>query len=79
MPGNPAAIRRFVGEMQLRLELPQAVRETIRREFGSIALEDLEREAENGKVVYEAIAEPDGEHEVKLFIAEDGRLLNKEK
>jgi uncharacterized membrane protein YkoI len=58
-------------------ELPQAVRDTIERETKGMEIDDLERDKDDGKIVYELDAEDD-DRDMKLKIAEDGTLLEKE-
>ena len=58
-------------------EVPQAVRATIERELKGIKIDDLERDKDDGKIVYEVDAEND-DREIKLKIAEDGTLLERE-
>ena len=58
-------------------EVPQAVRDTIERETKGFDIDDLERDKNDGKIVYEVDAENDG-REIKLKIAEDGTLLERE-
>ncbi len=58
-------------------EAPQAVRATIKRETKGFDIDDLERDKDDGKIVYEVDAE-NGDREIKLKIAEDGTLLEKE-
>jgi len=58
-------------------EAPQAVRVTIERETKGFDIDDIERDKDDGKIVYEVDAENDG-REIKLKIAEDGTLLQKE-
>jgi len=58
-------------------EAPQAVRATIKRETKGFDIDDLERDKDDGKIVYEVDAE-NGDREIKLKIAEDGSLLEKE-
>lgn len=57
-------------------EVPQAVRETIERELKGIEIDDIERDKDDGKIVYEV--DTDGGNDLKLKIAEDGTLLERE-
>ncbi|MHC4259236.1 MAG: PepSY-like domain-containing protein [Planctomycetota bacterium] len=57
-------------------EVPQAVRATIERELKGFEIDDLERDKDDGKIVYEVDA--DGDNDLKLKIAEDGTLLERE-
>ena len=58
-------------------EVPQAVRATIERELKGVEIDDIDREKDDGKIVYEVDAEND-DRQVKLKIAENGTLLEKE-
>ncbi len=60
-------------------EVPQAVRATIERELKGIEgieIDDIERDKDDGKIVYEV--DTDGGNDLKLKIAEDGTLLERE-
>jgi uncharacterized membrane protein YkoI len=57
-------------------ELPEAVRVTIERELKGVEIDDIERDEDDGKIVYEV--ETDGDADIKIKIAEDGTLLQKE-
>jgi len=57
-------------------DLPQAVRQTIERELKGFEIDELERDEDDGKIVYEVKSE--GDNELKMKIAEDGTLLEKE-
>ncbi|MHC4499383.1 MAG: PepSY-like domain-containing protein, partial [Planctomycetota bacterium] len=57
-------------------EVPQAVRVTIERELKGMEIDDIERDEDDGKIVYEV--ETDGDADIKIKIAEDGTLLQKE-
>ncbi|MHC4212264.1 MAG: PepSY-like domain-containing protein [Planctomycetota bacterium] len=57
-------------------ELPQSVRIAIERELKGMEIGDIERDEDNGKIVYEA--EADGDIDIKIKIAEDGTLLQRE-
>jgi|GEM_PF-182173 len=71
--GSPA----FAGE-RLLSDVPQSVRDTIKRELGAALVSDIDRETEDGEVVYEVeLQRPDG-GKVELKIANDGTLLKKE-
>lgn len=56
-------------------QLPQAVRAAIEKEGGKLG--EIEKEDEDGKVVYEADLEKDGK-EFELKVAEDGTVLSRE-
>jgi len=58
-------------------DLPEAVRATLEKEAPGAAIEEIEMEEEDGKVVYEIEVKIDGK-EVDLEIAADGTLLEKE-
>ena len=58
-------------------ELPQAVRATIERQTKGFEIEDIEQDKDDGKIVYEVDAEND-DREIKLKVARDGTLLEKE-
>ena len=58
-------------------EVPQAVRATIERELKGVEIDDLERDKDDGKIVFEVEAKDDG-RDIDLKIAEDGTLLQKE-
>ncbi len=64
------------GEDVYLYELPQAVRVAIVRELKGMEIGDIERDKDNGKIVYEA--ETAGDTDIKIKIAEDGTLLQKE-
>jgi len=58
-------------------DLPSAVQETVKRELGSAHIDEIERDTEDGKVVYEVEAETADGREIELEVAEDGTLLEK--
>ncbi len=58
-------------------QVPQTVRDTIERETKGFDIDDLERDKDDGKIVYEVDAEND-DRQIKLKIAEDGTLLQRE-
>ncbi|MHC4213046.1 MAG: PepSY domain-containing protein [Planctomycetota bacterium] len=58
-------------------EVPQAVRTLIERETKGFEIDDIERDKDDGKIVYEVDAENDS-GEMKLKIAKDGTLLELE-
>ena len=64
-------------EEKVKLEdCPKAVQDTIKKAAAGGKIEEIEKETENGKAVYEADVVIDGdEYEVK--VAEDGKLLSK--
>ncbi len=57
-------------------DLPQAVRDTIERELKGMEIDDIERDRDDGKIVYKV--DTDGDNDVKIKIAEDGTLLERE-
>jgi len=57
-------------------DLPQAVRQTIEHELKGREIEELERDEDDGQIVYEVQTE--GDNEQKIKIAEDGTILEKE-
>jgi len=59
-------------------DVPAAVRATIERELGGVSPEEIERQTENGEVVYEVDAETADGREIDLEVAEDGTLLDKD-
>jgi len=64
-------------EVEVKLaDLPKSVRKTLMRESGGGAIEEIEREQEGGKTVFEAEVEID-EREYEIEIAKDGTLLSK--
>jgi hypothetical protein len=69
------------GDQALKLsDLPASVRRTLKRESRGGEIEDLERETENGRVIYSADVEyetDDGELVYEVEIAENGTLLHK--
>ena len=58
-------------------EVPAAVKATILKEADGAEIEKVEREIEDGKVVYEAEFMVDGQ-EIEIEVAEDGTLLSRE-
>ena len=58
-------------------DLPEAVRATLEKEAPGAEIEEIEKEEEDGQVVYEIEVEIDGK-EMELEIAADGTLLEKE-
>jgi len=60
------------------VDLPRAVQETVKRQLGGARVDEVERDAEDGKVVYEIEAETADGREIELEVAEDGTLLEKQ-
>ncbi|MHC4193500.1 MAG: PepSY domain-containing protein, partial [Planctomycetota bacterium] len=58
-------------------DVPQAVRAVIERETEGFEIDEVEQDKDDGKIVYEVDAEND-DREIKLKVAEDGTLLEKE-
>ncbi|MHC4212642.1 MAG: PepSY-like domain-containing protein [Planctomycetota bacterium] len=57
-------------------ELPQAVRATVESQTNGFKIDQIERDDDDGKIVYEV--EVDGDNDMKIKIAEDGTLLERE-
>ncbi len=72
-----AAVETDDAEENVKLEdCPQAVQDTLKKASAGGKIEEIAKETENGKVVYEADVVIDGdEYEVK--VADDGKLLSK--
>ena len=58
-------------------DCPKAVQKTLKREANGSELEEITKEEEDGKTVYEAEVEIDGK-DYEIEVAEDGTLLSKE-
>jgi uncharacterized membrane protein YkoI len=58
-------------------QVPAAVKATILKEAGGATITELERETEDGRVIYEAEFEVDGK-EIEINVAEDGKLISRE-
>jgi len=56
-------------------ELPQAVRVTIERETKGFDIDDIDRDNDDGKVVYEVEAESADGRRTEFVVAEDGSLI----
>ncbi len=64
-------------EKTLKLsDCPKAVQKTLKREAHGSELEEISKEEEDGKTVYEAEAEIDGK-DYEIEVAADGTLLSK--
>lgn len=65
------------GETKIKLkDCPKAVQATIKKEVGDGKIEDISKETEDGKTIYEVDAEIGGkDYEIK--IAENGALISK--
>ena len=57
-------------------DCPKAVQKTLKRESRGGKIEEIVREKEDGKVIYEAEIELDGK-DYEVEVAEDGTLLSK--
>ena len=68
-----SALSSYADDVSLS-EVPQAVRTLIERETKGFDIDDIERDKDDGKIVYEVDAENDS-GEMKLKIAADGTLL----
>ncbi|MHC4061968.1 MAG: PepSY domain-containing protein, partial [Planctomycetota bacterium] len=55
--------------------VPQAVRATIERETKGFEIEDIDRDNDDGKVVYEVEAESADGRRTEFVVAEDGSLI----
>jgi len=65
-------------EVQVSLaEVPEAVKATILNEAAGAEIKEIEKETENGQVLYSAELVGDGQ-EVGIEVAPDGKLLGKE-
>jgi hypothetical protein len=60
-------------------EVPAAVRVVIERELKDAEIDDLERDKDDGEIVYKIDAKSDNDNDIKLKIAEDGTVLELEK
>jgi len=64
-------------EAEIKLtDCPAAVQKTLAREAHGATIEEVEKETEDGKTVYEAEVKIDGK-EYEIEVAEDGTLLEK--
>jgi hypothetical protein len=70
-PANSAGV-----EIKVKFEdCPQAVQDTIKKEAGSGTIKDIDKETENGKLIYSAEVLIDGKlHEVN--VEPDGKLIS---
>jgi uncharacterized membrane protein YkoI len=57
-------------------QLPAAVRKTMEEQAAGNKLEEIEKEVEEGKTVYEAEVKIDGK-DYEISVAEDGKLISK--
>jgi uncharacterized membrane protein YkoI len=58
-------------------DVPAAVKATILKEAGDAEIEEVVKETEDGRIVYEAEFEADGK-EIEIEVAENGDLLERE-
>jgi uncharacterized membrane protein YkoI len=58
-------------------DVPEAVKATILKEAAGAEIEEVVKETEDGRIVYEAEFEADGK-EIEIEVAEDGTLLERE-
>jgi len=58
--------------------LPEVVQKTVKTELGGACIDEIERDTDDGKVVYEIEAETADGREINLEVAEDGKLLEKQ-
>ena len=66
------------GAVEVKLEdCPKAVQDTIKQEAGSGKIEEIEKETENGRTLYEAEVVIGGKT-YELTVGEDGTLIGKE-
>ncbi len=65
-----------IGDEIALADCPAAVQKTFEREANGAKLEDIEKETEDGKTIYEAGVTLD-EKEYEIVVAEDGTLLEK--
>lgn len=64
-------------EIEMTLDqVPAAVREGLQREAGGAAIAEVEKEDENGKVVYEADVTIDGKN-WEIVVDESGKLVSR--
>ena len=66
------------GEVKIALaDAPDAVQATLKKEAGAGRIHEIEKEAENGRVVYEAEVVTNGKTE-DITIADDGTFIGRE-
>jgi uncharacterized membrane protein YkoI len=58
-------------------DLPAAVRAAIDKEIPGATIDQIEKENEGGKVVYDVEAKLNGKH-VEMDVADDGKVLNRQ-
>jgi len=60
-------------------EVPQVVRVTIERELKNAKIDDLERDKDNGKIVYDVKAETENNRNINLKVAADGTIIKEKR
>lgn len=68
-----------VQELRERIKmsrLPPAVKATVEKESGNAKVDEIEKETENGKTIYEVDIVKNG-HKTHMHIAEDGKVLER--
>lgn len=63
------------GKVQLS-GLPEAAQRTVRAQTGGAAIDDIDRETKDGRVIYEVGFKRDGKHQ-EIRVGEDGALIQK--
>jgi len=58
--------------------LPEAVQKTVKTELGTAQIDEIERDTDDGKVVYNVEAETADGRDIELEVAEDGTLLERQ-
>ena len=77
-PTVPAAENK-VQELRERIkmsQLPPAVKATVEKESAGAKVDEIEKETENGKTIYEVDIVKNG-HATHLHVAEDGKVLSR--
>jgi len=60
-------------------EVPQVVRSAIERELKNAKIDDLERDKDNGKIVYDVKAETENNRNINLKVAADGTIIKEKR
>jgi len=60
-------------------EVPEAVRAAIARQLKGAEIKDIERDRDDGRIVYEVDAEAKGDRDIELKIDADGHLIREER
>lgn len=71
------ALPAWAGEAIPLDQVPEQARQTIQQHVGEGTIEEVERDTENGKVVYEVEYEDAAGEDYELKVSEDGQLLAK--